>query len=156
MSQIVSIVYRPGHLPAEPHDHYTRVPLETANLIVEHGIEGDAKGSNPKRQLNVMCAETLAELRAEGFMTDPGQMGEQIVVSGLDVNKLAPGDQVQLGEATIEVINHRTGCDRFEAIQGLKRTDCAGRMGIIAKVVTGGAIHVGDAVKALERTPDHV
>jgi len=156
MSQIVSIVYRPGHLPAEPHDHYTRVPLETANLLVGHGIKGDRKGGSPKRQLNIMSAETLAELRAEGFMTDPGQMGEQIVVSGLNVNVLSVGDHIQLGDAIVEIFSYRTGCDRFEAIQPKLRTDCAGRMGVIAGVVSGGTIRIGDSVQVVEYTPDHV
>jgi MOSC domain-containing protein YiiM len=145
MSHIVSIVYRPEHLEARPADHFTRVPLERAQLIEQYGIEGDLKGGHPERNLNVMAAEMLAELHAEGYQTGPGQMGEQIVVSGVALERLQPGDKLHLGTACIEMTRPRTGCDRFEAIQHLPRA--SGRMGILARVLVGGRIEVGDAVR---------
>jgi MOSC domain-containing protein YiiM len=148
MGTITSIVYRPEEL--HPKDHFSRVPLQTANLIEGSGIEGDRKGKNPSRQLNIMSRETLDELAAEGFQTAPGQMGEQIVVSGLDVNTLPAGTQIQLGEAIIEVYKPRTGCERFEAIQGLPPSQAANRLGVIAGVIKSGTINVGDSVVVLE------
>ena len=150
MSEIYSIVYKPQNLPDQPSEHYTRVPLQTAALIENHGIEGDRKGGNPKRQLNIMTLEVLAELGKEGFTVEPGRMGEQIIVSGLNMNDLVEGDQVQLGDAVIEVVSYRTGCDRFKALQSKDPTDAKGRLGVMAKVVSGGQISVGDAVKVLE------
>jgi len=89
MSEIVSIVYKPESAQRDAPEHYTRVPLASATLVVGGGIEGDRKGKHPDRQLNIMSLETLGRLRAEGFHTEPGQMGEQIVVQGLDVAALA-------------------------------------------------------------------
>jgi MOSC domain-containing protein YiiM len=150
MSAIVSIAYSPTHLPAEPDDYYQRVPVTQAELVVGHGIQGDRKGGNPNRQLNIMSAEELAPLAAAGFKIRPGQMGEQIVISGLDLGALEPGARVQLGEtACIEVVSHRTGCERFEHIQGHPPTEAAGRLGVMAKVVTAGPIAVGDPVRLL-------
>lgn len=151
MSEIVSIAYKPENLPDKPAHHYTRVPVQSAALIENYGIEGDRKGGNPKRNLNIMSFETLAELEGEGFNTVPGQMGEQIVIKGLNVNALAVGDRLQLGEAVIEVTDYRNGCDRFEALQGKQRTEVKGRMGIMARVVTGGTIAVGDPVSVLQQ-----
>ncbi len=148
MGTIASIVYRPEQ--NHPKDHFSRVTLQTANLIVGNGIEGDLKGSNPARQLNIMSRETLDTLATEGFMTAPGQMGEQIVVSGVDVNTLPEGAQIQLGDAIIEVYKPRTGCDRFEAIQGLPPSQAAKRLGVIAGVIKSGTINVGDPVIVLE------
>lgn len=154
MPTLSSIVYSPASGETEPLDHYQRVPLAQATLTVKRGIEGDRKGSHPDRQLNVMTAEVLAGLRAEGYQTGPGQMGEQLVISGLDLNALAPGDRVQLGaEAVIEVVKPRTGCDRFEAIQKLTRQPAAGRMGQMCRVVVGGAIAVGDPVRVVAGEP---
>ena len=150
MSEIRSIVYSPRNLPAEPDDHYQRVPVAEAELLVGRGLRGDRKGGSPKRQLNLMSAETLAALAQAGFQTGPGLMGEQIVISGLDVNALEPGARVQLGEtACIEVVSHRTGCERFEHIQGHSPSEAAGRMGVMARVVTRGHIAVGDPVRLL-------
>lgn len=150
MATIVSIVYKPENTP-DPEDTFNRVPLEQANLIAGCGIEGDRKGSNPERQLNIMSRETLTELEGKGFQVQPGKMGEQIIVSGLDIEALTAGERVQFGEqAVIEVIRHRTGCDRFEKFQGKSRTLAAGQLGVIAKVITGGEIRVGDAIRVVE------
>jgi MOSC domain-containing protein YiiM len=101
--------------------------------------------------LNIMSFETLEALHKEGFSTLPGQMGEQIVIQGLDVSKLVQGERIQFGDhACIEVVNQRTGCQRFEHIQSKSPQQAAGRMGVMAKVVTGGRIAVGDPVKKLK------
>jgi len=157
MSNITSIVYKPEGTIPEQVVRYLRVPLDTANLVKGYGIEGDRKGGNPKRNLNIMSFETLETLHKEGFSTQPGQMGEQIVIQGLDVGILAEGDQLQIGDhVRVEVVSHRTGCQRFEHIQGKSPRDAAGRMGIMAKVVAGGMIAVSDPVKLLQNTPHRV
>src|SRR5262249_44536571 len=98
-------------------------------------------------QLNVMARETLEQLGAEGLRTAPGQMGEQVVASGLAIDRLAPGTRLQLGdEAVIEVAKPRTGCDRLRRIQGCTTAQVAGRLGVIAQVLRGGIIRVGDTV----------
>lgn len=150
MNSVTSIVYKPESTGSDPEDHYIRAPLNSANLIAGYGIEGDRKGGSPKRNLNIMSFETLEALREEGFSTQPGQMGEQIVIHGFDVGELAVGAQLQIGDqACVEVVSHRTGCQRFETIQGKSPQLAAGCMGVMAKVVTGGRIAVGDAVKML-------
>jgi molybdopterin adenylyltransferase len=150
MNSVTSIVYKPESAVADPEDRYIRIPLNSANLVAGYGIEGDRKGGNPKRNLNIISSETLETLREDGFSTLPGQMGEQIVIQGIDVGKLAEGAQLQIGDqACLEVISHRTGCQRFETIQGKSPQLAAGRMGVMAKVVTGGRIVVGDTVKVL-------
>lgn|SRR5262249_25667186 len=134
-------------------DHYARVPLERARLAEFRGIEDDLKGGAGERQLNVMCAEVLESLCGEGFRVEPGQMGEQLVIAGVPAESLAVGTRVRIGEtAVIEVTLPRTGCDRFEHIQGKPRQSVAGRLGVMARVLTGGEIAVGDAVAVLAAT----
>lgn len=151
MGKIISIVYRPEQL--HPADHYSRVPLTSARLLEDYGIEGDRKGGHPKRQINIMCRESLDELSAEGFKTAPGAMGEQIIVEGMseDFNALPEGTQLQLGaEAIVEMLTPRTGCERFEAIQGINPQRAAGRLGLMGRVVKSGTISVGDPVQVLQ------
>jgi molybdopterin adenylyltransferase len=151
-NRVASIVYKPKGTASDPDDRYLRVPLASASLVVGHGIEGDRKGGHPRRQLNIMSYETLEALRKEGFRTQPGGMGEQIVLQGVDVGRLAAGDRLQIGEhACVQVIDHRTGCQRFERIQGKSPQQASGRMGVMAEVVTGGVIRVGDPVELLSK-----
>ena len=150
MASVVSIVYKPEKAPAQAQA-YHRVPLQTAELVIGHGIEGDLKGGHPKRQINIMCHETLEQLRSEGFHVEPGQMGEQITVTGLDINALKPGERVQIGtDAVIEIVEPRTGCDRFQQYQGRHPSDAAGRLGQMAMVVAGGTIRIGDMIRVIE------
>ena len=118
-----------------------------ATLVADRGIEHDRKGKGGDRQINLMCSAALAGLRDEGFKTGPGEMGEQIVIDGVDVDQLPPRTRLRIGmEAVVEVVLPRTGCDRFERIQGKPKKLVRGRMGVIVRVVTGGAIAVGDPV----------
>ncbi|MBN9120368.1 MAG: MOSC domain-containing protein [Planctomycetes bacterium] len=148
MAHVVSIVYRPKGT-GRPQDRYARVPTDRVQLIEAHGIEGDRKAGSKKRQLNVMLAETLAELGQEGFKVGPGELGEQIVISGVDPAALVEGARIKLGAAVIEVGEPRTGCDRFEMIQGKPRHAAKGRLGTLARVIVGGAVAVGDPVEVL-------
>src|SRR5215218_3127244 len=148
MAHVVSIAYRPKD-SGRPQDRYARVPADRVQLIARHGIEGDRKAGSKKRQLNVMLAEHLAELGEEGFRVAPGEMGEQIVVAGVEPAALVEGARLKLGAAVIEVYELRTGCARFEMIQGRPRREVRGRLGAIAGVVVGGEVAVGDAVEVL-------
>jgi len=151
MTQIASIVFKPAGVD-EPDDDYLRVDLDEATLLAGYGIDGDMKGGHPDRQLNIMSYETLTILRGQGFYTEPGQMGEQIVIHQLDVDSLAKGTRVQLGkDAIIEVGKPRTGCAKFERLQKRSIKQCEGRMGVMARVITGGVIRVGDPVKVLQQ-----
>jgi MOSC domain-containing protein YiiM len=148
LGTIISIVHTPDRSDyVRPENHYAREPLQSAQLVVGRGIEGDRKGKYPGREINLMSAEIMAQLAGEGFKTSPGQLGEQIVVQGLDVAALKPGDRVRLGEsAVLEVDKARTGCDRFEHIQGQKKSRVQGRLGQMMRVIQAGSIRVGDSV----------
>ncbi len=149
MAQIVSIVFTPEDSPRHSPDAYVRVPLQEAALVIDHGIEGDRKGSHPQRQLNIMSREILDALGKQGLKTAPGEMGEQIVIDGFDVADLNPGDRVQLGDAVIEVVSFRNGCDRFEHIQATDPKTLVRKVGIMARVVESGSIRVGAPVRVV-------
>jgi MOSC domain-containing protein YiiM len=146
-AQIVSITYKPKDYPA-PQNAFLRVPITSAELLIDYGIVGDSKGGNPKRQLNIMSMETVRELEAEGYKAMPGALGEQIIIDGFDVRNLEAGTQLALGEAIVEVTSLRNGCARFEEYQGKPRA--TGRIGVMARVVQSGNIQIGDAVKVVE------
>jgi MOSC domain-containing protein YiiM len=150
VAHVVSIVYRPRDAESpRPQDHFTRVPLERARLVESQGIEGDAKGGSGDRQVNVMCAEMLEELAGEGFKAGPGQLGEQLIVAGIAADSLVAGARLRIGDAVVEVTAPRTGCARFEMIQGKPKQAAKGRLGVLTRVVSGGEVAVGDPVELL-------
>lgn len=153
MGKIYSIVYQPeGKSYDHEREDYLRLPLERADLVAGHGIEGDQKaGHNPERQLNILSYEWLQALEPQGYRTGPGQFGEQIIVQGLPLMDLNTGDRLQLGEhAVVQITKPRTGCDRLERAQrGKPVVGHLGPLGMLAKVVSGGTIRVGDPVALL-------
>lgn len=152
MAHLSSIVYQP--LDRQYDDHYgdyIREPLAEAELVAGQGLRGDRKAQgNPTRQVNLLSAGWLATAAARGYRAAPGQFGEQLIVDGLDLDALPPGTRLRLGEAAVlEIVKGRTGCDRLEAAQG-KSIAGLGYIGVLARVITGGSIRVGDPVAVLE------
>jgi MOSC domain-containing protein YiiM len=149
MATLKSICYKPTHDPsAKPAVGYLRVPLESATLIEGYGIEADRKGGNPKRQLNVMDDLTLAELEREGYPMGVGVLGENLVLSGIDLRALPKGTQLMIGhEAVIELGIPRDGCEQLTKLDERMPVNVDGRIGIMCRVVKSGMIRVGDSVK---------
>jgi MOSC domain-containing protein YiiM len=149
MAHLSSIVYQPKDVEyAVGQTDFIRVPLERVELVARHGLRGDRKaGHNPDRQVNVLSAEWLAAAAARGYRAAPGQFGEQLIVTGLDVGALPPGARLRLGPAAVlEIVKGRSGCSRLEAAQG-KSIAGLGAIGVLGRVVVGGEIGVGDEVK---------
>jgi len=147
---IISIAYQPEASKLEDKK-FNRVPVDRADLIAGHGIKGDRKaGRNPKRQINIVSMNTVEALRDLGFQVNAGELGEQIVIDGVDMMSLPVGTQIQLGDtATIELTMERTSCEWLEMIHGQSKDDATGQLGMLAKVVNSGEIRVGDAVRVL-------
>lgn len=148
MAHISSIVYQPTDREyADGQTDFIRVPVERIELIAGKGLRGDRKaGRNPDRQVNILSAEWLDMAGARGYRAGPGQFGEQLIVSGLDVAALPPGARLRLGPAAVlEIVKGRTGCSRLEAAQG-RSIAGLGPIGALARVIVGGEIGVGEEV----------
>ncbi len=144
-ARIISICYRPHLVELRPLDRFARISVARGRLVENHGIEGDTKGTSKARQLNVMSAEMVERLRHEGFRTAPGELGEQLVIAGLEQVIWSPGVQIRLGSsAVIEIGNPRTPCSRFAHVQGKSIKEAWGRIGVMARVICGGEVAVGD------------
>ena len=142
---VVSIVYSP-----QPGS-YNRKPVPDATLLAGYGIDGDRKGGNPKRNLNIMDQETLDTLESEGIPTDPGVLGENLILSGVRLDATPPGTRIRIGQqALIEMIALREPCYKLTALDASMPGSVVGRVGVMARVLEGGVVHVGDAVVVLD------
>jgi MOSC domain-containing protein YiiM len=146
MIVIKSITYKPKG-ESEDSGNYLRRLVSEANLVEDYGIEGDRKGGHPKRNLNVMDDITLSELAAEGFPIDPGELGENIVLSGVDLRTLPEGTQLRLGNEAIIVLGKlREPCEMLSRLDERMPESVIGRVGTMCRVVKSGKIKVGDPV----------
>ena len=145
---LVAVVYKPDDIESRPSDHYARVPLTEAVLRAGHGIDGDCKAARGDRHVNLTSVENMEALASIGFRTGPGEMGEQLIVRGIDVPALKAGDCIHLGAtACLEVATQRTGCLRLQTVQGRPLKGTQNRLGVMATVTVGGVIRVGDSVR---------
>ena len=152
MAKIKSIVIQPIAKEYEDgrFDYFIRDAVDSAELVADHGIQGDRKaGKNPRRQLNLLSVGWLNEQAILGYKTAPGKFGEQLIVEGIDLLALPRGTTLQLGNtAVIQINGPRDGCTRLEAAQG--KTGLADEpIGVLATVLAGGKIHVGDVITDL-------
>ncbi|HEY1505216.1 MAG TPA: MOSC domain-containing protein [Stellaceae bacterium] len=152
---------------------------DTINLLAGLGVEGDAHlgttvqhlypmrrdPTQPNlRQVHIIHAELHEELRAAGFELAPGEMGENVTTSGIDLLGLPTGTRLCLGDAAIvEVTGLRNPCHQLNKLrEGLMAAtldrDAEGNLirkaGIMAVVVEGGIVRAGDKIAVeLPATP---
>jgi molybdopterin adenylyltransferase len=149
MITVKSIVYQPKGVKIDHNaPGYLRHPLGEAMLVEGYGIEGDRKGGHPKRNLNVMDELTQAELAAEGYPTGAGMLGENIILSGIDLRTLPAGTQLRLGgEAVIALGEPRVPCEQLTPLDERMPESVHGRVGIMCRVARSGRVTVGDPVE---------
>ena len=120
-------------------------PVESARLVADHGIEGNAD-QRGKRQITVLDREAWerATARLETGV-DPSARRANVLLSGIDLRETA--DRIlRLGECRIHVRGETGPCARMdEAHDGLREAleaDWAG--GVYGVVLDDGIIWVGD------------
>jgi MOSC domain-containing protein YiiM len=151
---------------------FTKPNRESIRLLVGLGIEGDAHAGekikhrfrmerNPDepnlRQVHLIHAELHDELREAGYDVKPGDVGENVTTSGLDLLGLPTDTKLHLGDgAVIGVTGLRNPCSQLDKFQSglMKATldnDADGNLvrkaGIMGIVLEGGVIRPGDAIR---------
>jgi MOSC domain-containing protein YiiM len=159
------------HVHLSPAHTMSKRTQPSIRLIERLGVEGDAHaGATVKhrsrvrrdptqpnlRQVHLIQGELIETLRASGFAVAPGQMGENVTTSGIDLLALPTGTRLRLGAtAVVEVTGLRNPCGQLNGIQAglmdaVLARDAAGNLvrkaGIMAVVLAGGDVQAGDAI----------
>jgi MOSC domain-containing protein YiiM len=119
--------------------------LQEAQVMNNFGFEGCAHARpGRKRQVLLVDRETL-----EAMDLQPGIIRENITTTGLNVNRLAIGQQLRVGESLLEVSEICTPCDQMEKIRPGLRKELWGRRGMLCRVVEGGIIRRDDTIEKI-------
>ena len=125
-----------------------RLPMEEIaeiRALQDSGLEGCAHArSRSARQVLLMDSETLELMELQ-----PGIIRENITTRGINVNGLAIGQRLRVGDAQLEVSLPCTPCDLLEKIRPGLRRELRGRRGMLCRVVTGGMIRTGDPIERI-------
>ena len=140
-----------------------KLPIERA-VIGTLGVEGDRQANTehhggPERALCLFSLEKIEALQAEGHSIVPGGAGENVTITGLDWDDVAPGRRVRLGESVlIEITGYTAPCYKIEAnfsagdFNRINQKTNPGWSRAYAKVIEGGPLLPGDAVELLPAT----
>ncbi len=165
-----------------PQHGFSKVPQPSIQLIAGEGIEGDAhrgrttqhlylKRKDPTLpnlcQVHLLAAEKLEELATNGFTIHPGDLGENILTTGIDLLTLPTGTLLHLGlQAIVEVTGLRTPCSQIDAFRkGLQQqmwgprdttNQKTRRAGIMSTVHTGGLVYPNDTIRITLPPEPHI
>jgi MOSC domain-containing protein YiiM len=150
----------------------SKTVVPSINLLAGLGVEHDAHQgklvkhrsrvrANPNqpnlRQVHLIHSELLDELFAKGYKIKPGDMGENICTTGIDLLGLPLGAILQMGKhARIEITGLRNPCNQLNGLaEGLMNAvldkDNQGNLvrkaGIMGIVFEGGEVKSGDPIE---------
>ena len=139
-----------------PERKHSMQALQTADLIMDHGIKGDhrASTSGSNRQVTLIQHEDIAALQSFLQKSDiiPEMLRRNIVVSGINLVALIE-KEFYIGNVTLIGSGHCHPCSRMEKTIGYGAYNAmCGYGGITATIQTSGTIAIGDEVRVKEMT----
>ena len=123
--------------------------LLVAHAVAGHGLEEDKVPVKPDRGITFLSGEKWAEVCvALGFHIPWHTRRANVLTEGLDLATLI-GRSIHIGEVEVAIIGETKPCALMDKIQaGLRNAltpEC--RAGVHGRVIHGGALRVGDAIR---------
>jgi MOSC domain-containing protein YiiM len=150
--RIVQINVSPGGVPKRPvaRARVTRLGIEgDGHRVTEHH-------GGPDRALCLFSVEQIEALQAEGHPVEPGALGENVTLAGLDWSSVQPDDCFRLGEEVlVQVTRFTSPCANVRAafLDGaysrVSQNRHPGWSRVYARVLVPGEIAPGDPVARL-------
>ncbi|MFL7813532.1 MAG: MOSC domain-containing protein, partial [Anaerolineales bacterium] len=149
-----------------------KLPAEHITLVEGYGVEGDFHaGKNIRhrylarkdparlnnRQVLLVDSVIQGHVQRQGINLQPGELGENILLDGVDLMAVEVGTLLEIGPTLIELTEVREPCSQLDGIYpGLHRAveiqtaagvqPYAGMLGVILK---GGEVQPGDRVHVI-------
>jgi MOSC domain-containing protein YiiM len=131
-------------------------PVPSAR-VTQAGVEGDKQRNlkyhgGPDRAVCIFSEELYEELRDAGVdfpENSAGSVGENFTTRGIDLRKLAKGDQLKVGQCVVQLTDIRVPCNQLKKWDGDLPELIVGRSGWVARVITEGVVKAGDRIDVL-------
>ena len=118
--------------------------IEEAKFIEDFGIENSAHAGKWHRQVSLLEFNKIDEFRKKGAQVDFGAFGENLVVEGIELNKLLIGQKIKIGDVLLEVTQIGKKCHDKCHIYYQVGECIMPKNGIFTKVLKGGNVKIGD------------
>ena len=141
-----------------------KMPVGAAR-VRELGLEGDdhqdrTVHGGPFRAVSLFSMEAIRRVQADGHPIEPGSVGENLTLEGLELSTLDAGDRLAIGpDVVLEITQPANPCET------IRRSFVDGRIGRIsilthpldsrlyARVLAEGVVRAGDPVQVLPPLP---
>lgn len=152
-ARIFQLNSSPGGLP--------KLALREA-VVTELGLVGDDHKfpeihGGPERALCLFSLDCILELQGEGHSIFPGAVGENVTISGLNWDRMTPGQRLALGEEVlIEITTYTSPCNSIEDVfadgkyQRISQKVHPGYSRVYARVLRPGCLTVGQTVRLID------
>ena len=174
MAQVVSVnVGMPKQVDYQtaslPTTGIEKRPVEGPVRLTEAGVEGNAVADtrvhgDEYMRVYAYSVEDYSWWQAQlSRELTPGQYGEQLTTSGIDLNAALVGETWRVGSALLQISHVRVPCLTFKGWMGhsgydatawVKRFALAARPGPYLRVLEEGSVAAGDGIEVVDR-PDH-
>jgi MOSC domain-containing protein YiiM len=124
--------------------------VDQAQLMVEHGLAGDAHAEGGIRQVSLLARESIDKMVAAGAKVKPGDFAENLTVEGMEVMSLPVGTRLKVGEAVeLEITQIGKTCHKGCAIRELVGDCVMPKEGVFARVLQEGVVKPGDVIEVV-------
>jgi MOSC domain-containing protein YiiM len=138
-----------------------------AGVTVKHRSRVAVDPTQPNlRQVHLIHAELFDELATSGHDVKPGDLGENVATTGIDLLSLSKGTRLHLGAtAIVELTGLRNPCQQIENFQSGLLSKVLGKAadgslirksGVMAIVIAGGLVSAGDEITIVLPQGPHV
>jgi MOSC domain-containing protein YiiM len=154
---------------------FSKTYTPSITLVAGQGVQGDChagktlqktssnSSSEPNlRQVHLLNYELFTSLASDGFKIQPGELGENITTSGVDLLSLPSGSYLYFGSGdegpVVQVTGLRNpgpGVEKFQKglldrVKYKVEGKTVRRLGVMGTVVRGGTINSGDVIRVVE------
>ena len=126
-------------------------PVDEIELVVGEGVAGDAHAGRWHRQVSLLPAEAVDELRGLLPELAPGDFAENVLTRGVDLKALPVGTVLRVGAAELVVTQIGKECHTACEISRLTGRCAMPTEGIFCVVTRGDTVRAGDRLEVVSR-----
>lgn len=126
-------------------------PVDEIELVVGEGVAGDAHAGRWHRQVSLLPAEAVDDLRDLLPELAPGDFAENVLTRGLDLKALPVGTVLRAGAAELVVTQIGKECHAACEIRRLTGRCAMPTEGIFCVVTRAGSLRAGDRLEVVSR-----
>ncbi len=134
-----------------------KLPVSEA-WITKLGVEGDRQThtkfhGGPERAVSLYSLELIRKLQEQGHPIAIGTAGENLTISGIEWQAVAPGTEVEIGEVRLCITSYASPCRQIRnsltqgQISRLSQKLHPGWSRVYARVMNEGRVRILDAIK---------